>query len=142
MAMRGIRLRAAAAAAGIAAGLFGAVSVVPAATASAAARDGSCDPGEFCYYWGSNFYGAVSDFTASVGDYGTTQPSCYDFKGTAAGHGQCIKNNAESVWNRSGVTVTVFYNSWFGGVAQPIPPYSAVNLNGDLSDNNASHRFG
>ena len=138
--MRKIKL--AAAAAGIAAGLFGAAGVLPAATASAAGRDGVCDPGEFCYYWAYGQGGSVSDFTTSVSNYGTTQPSCYDFKGPGDGQGECIKNNAASVWNRSGVWVTVFFNSGYGGKSQAIPPYTAADLDGDLVLNNASHRFG
>jgi hypothetical protein len=53
------------------------VAVAPGA-ASAAARDGGCDSGEFCYYYNSNQAGSVSDFTDSLDDYGTTQPTCYD----------------------------------------------------------------
>lgn len=52
-----------------------------AAPASAAARDGVCDSGEFCYYYNSDNAGSISDFAGSVSDYATTQPSCYDFKG-------------------------------------------------------------
>ncbi|MFC5753151.1 hypothetical protein, partial [Actinomadura rugatobispora] len=53
--------------------------------ASAANRDGVCDSGEFCYYFNSDNQGSISDFTGSVADYGTTQPSCYDFKGAGNG---------------------------------------------------------
>jgi hypothetical protein len=110
--------------------------------AFAAARDGICDSGEFCYYFLTNEAGSLSDFTGSVANYGTTEPTCFDFKGPGAGQGQCIKNNAESVWNRSSRTVTVFFNSNFGGPPQPIAPGARINLNPTLSDNNASHRFG
>ena len=53
------------------------VAVAPGA-ASAAGRDGVCDSGEFCYYYNSNEAGSISDFTGSLADYGTTQPSCYE----------------------------------------------------------------
>ena len=43
--------------------------------------------------------GSISDFTASLDDYGATQPTCYEFKGAGAGKGVCVKNNAASVWN-------------------------------------------
>jgi len=132
--------------AGIAVALFGVVGVLPAAATSAqspaTARNGVCDPGEFCYYYLFGENGSVSDFTVSVGNYGTTEPTCFDFKGPGLGQGQCIKNNAESVWNRSSRTVTVFFNSNFGGPFQSIAPGARVNLNLTLSDNNASHRFG
>jgi murein DD-endopeptidase MepM/ murein hydrolase activator NlpD len=109
--------------------------------ASAAARDGVCDSGEFCYYYNSNNAGAISDFTTSVGNYGTDQPDCYDFKGTLAGHGQCIKNNAASVWNRSSQSVVVYFNSGYYGSQQTIPAGFKGNLNSTLYNNNASHQF-
>ena len=66
--------------------------------------------------------GSVSDFTGSIGDYGTTQPSCYDFKGAGAGKGKCIKNAAASVWNRSSQTVRVYFNSGHTGTYQDFAP--------------------
>jgi hypothetical protein len=112
-----------------------------ATSASAATRDGACNSGEFCYYYNSDEAGSVSDFGGSIADYGTTQPSCYDFKGAGAGQGQCIKNNAASVWNRSSQTVRVYYNSNYGGSYQDIPSGTKRNLNATLKNNNASHKF-
>ena len=70
-------------------------------SAQAAARDGICESGEFCLYYNSDHAGSVSDFTTSITDYGASQPECYEFKGAGAGKGQCVKNNAASVWNRT-----------------------------------------
>ncbi|WP_199230646.1 peptidase inhibitor family I36 protein [Promicromonospora sp. AC04] len=112
-----------------------------AAPASAAARDGVCDIGEFCYYYNSDNAGSISDFAGSVSDYATTQPSCYDFKGAGAGQGECIKNNAASVWNRTGETVRVYYNTGYGGEYQNIGPGYKGQLNEELYNNNASHQF-
>ncbi len=137
-----LRLRMAAAAVGVAAGLLGVASAIPASAAPAAARDGVCDPGEFCLYWGPGYTGSVSDFTTSVSNYGTTEPSCYDYKGPGYGQGECVKNNAMSAWNRTGSTVTVFFNSGFGGHGQPFGPGQAGDLDSTLSNNNASHRIG
>ncbi len=109
--------------------------------AYAASRDGVCNSGEFCYYYNSNEAGSISDFTGSIADYGTTQPSCYDFKGAGNGKGQCVKNNVASVWNRSGKTVRVYYNSNFGGAHQDFAPGAKGNLNATLKNNNASHQF-
>ncbi|MEV5827623.1 peptidase inhibitor family I36 protein [Spirillospora sp. NPDC052242] len=120
--------------------LGGAASVL-AAPASAAARNGVCETGEFCYYYNSNNQGSVSDFTGSVADYGTQQPSCYDFKGAGNGKGQCIKNNAASVWNRSTKTVRVHYNSNYGGAYQDFKAGAKGNLNATLKNQNASHQF-
>jgi len=120
---------------------LGVAMLAVATPASASERDGVCESGEFCYYYNSDNAGAISDFTGSLGDYGTTEPSCYDFKGTAAGHGQCIKNNAASVWNRSGKTVRVYFNSNFGGTFQSFAAGAKGNLNATLKNNNASHEF-
>lgn len=111
------------------------------APAFAASRDGHCNKGEFCYYYNSNEQGSVSDFTGSVSNYGTTQPTCYEFKGAGNGKGRCIKNDAASVWNRSGRTVRVYYNSFYKGAHQDIPPHTKRNLNPTLKNDNASHRF-
>ncbi|GAB2489466.1 hypothetical protein GCM10027063_33470 [Promicromonospora xylanilytica] len=121
-----------------------AVGLVAPGTAAQAAgtRDGVCDSGEFCYYYNSDQAGSVSDFDVSVSDYGTEQPSCYDFKGPGAGQGSCIKNDAASVWNRSGKAVRVYYNSGYGGTYQQVAAGGKANLNATLKNNNASHRFG
>ena len=112
-----------------------------ASPASAAGRDGTCDSGEFCYYYNSGEAGSVSDFTDSVDDYGTTQPTCYDFKGAGAGKGVCVKNNAASVWNRTSKTVRVYFNSNFAGASQDFAPGAKGNLNATLKNNNASHEL-
>ncbi|MFC4908857.1 peptidase inhibitor family I36 protein [Actinomadura gamaensis] len=123
-----------------AAALGGAV-VASASPAMAAGRNGVCDPGEFCYYFNSGEKGSVSDFTGSVADYGAKQPSCYDFKGAGNGRGVCVKNNAASVWNRSGSTVRVYYNSRYGGHYQDFGPGARGNLDSVLKNQNASHQF-
>jgi surface antigen len=110
--------------------------------AFAAARDGVCDSGEFCYYYNSGEAGSISDFTTSVDDYGTTEPSCYDFKGAGAGKGVCVKNNAASVWNRTSKTVTVYFNSFYAGASQSFAAGAKGNLNATLKNNNASHSIG
>ncbi|HEU5029476.1 MAG TPA: CHAP domain-containing protein [Spirillospora sp.] len=109
--------------------------------AYAAGRDGVCDSGEFCYYYNSNEAGSISDFTTSIGDYGTTQPSCYEFKGAGSGKGVCVKNNAASVWNRTKYTVRVYYNSNYGGAHQDFAAGAKGNLNATLKNNNASHQI-
>ena len=70
-----------------AAAALGGTVLAAASPASAATRNGVCETGEFCYYFNSNNKGSVSDFTKSVADYATKQPSCYDFKGAGAGKG-------------------------------------------------------
>lgn len=111
-------------------------------TAQAVARDGVCQSGEFCLYYNSDQLGSVSDFTGSVSDYGASQPECFDFKGAGAGQGLCVKNEAASVWNRTSGSVTVFYNSNYGGSSQSIASGIKANLISALKNQNASHRFG
>jgi peptidoglycan hydrolase-like amidase len=120
---------------------LGGTVLLPMTAASAAGRDGTCDSGEFCYYFNSDNQGSVSDFTGSVADYGTSQPSCYDFKGAGNGKGQCVKNAAASVWNRSTKTVRVHYNSNYGGSYQDFKAGAKGNLNSTLKNQNASHQF-
>ncbi len=117
-------------------------TLITAPAAQAVSRDGRCDSGEFCYYYNSDNQGSISDFTTSVGDYGTEQPSRYDFKGEGRGKGRCIKNDAASVWNRTGKSVRVHYNSNYGGTSQAFEPGAKRNLNKDLYNNNASHKIG
>ncbi|PRY45154.1 peptidase inhibitor family I36 protein [Umezawaea tangerina] len=109
--------------------------------ASAAVRDGNCQANEFCYYWYIDATESASDFTGTVQNYGTTQPTCYDFKGPGLGKGECIKNNAMSVWNRTSRTVRVYYNSYLEGSYQDIGAGYKGNLNSTLTNNNASHEF-
>jgi hypothetical protein len=121
--------------------VLGGTVLIAASPASAAGRDGVCDSGEFCYYFNSDNQGSISDFTGSVADYGTEQPSCYDFKGAGAGKGQCIKNQAASAWNRSSKTVRVYYNSNYGGTYQDFAAGAKGNLSAALKNQNASHQF-
>jgi murein DD-endopeptidase MepM/ murein hydrolase activator NlpD len=121
---------------------LGGAVLATASPASAASRDGVCDSGEFCYYYNSDNAGSISDFTGSISDYGTEQPSCYDFKGAGAGKGLCIKNEAASVWNRSTKTVRVYYNSDYSGSYQDFSAGAKGNLNSTLKNENASHEFG
>lgn len=118
------------------------MGLVMSAPAQAASRNGKCGSGEFCYNFNSNLKGSWSDFTSSVGDYGTTQPSCYDFKGSGAGKGKCIKNDAGGYWNRSSKPVTVYFNSGYKGKSYTLKPGSKGKLPSGVYNNNASHKFG
>ncbi|MFC5835875.1 SpoIID/LytB domain-containing protein [Nonomuraea insulae] len=126
---------------GLAAMALGGTVLATALPASAADRDGICQTGEFCYYFNSNNQGSVSDFTGSVADYSTTQPTCYDFKGPGAGKGECIKNSAASAWNNSTKTVRVYYNTGHTGTYQDFAPGAKANLSPTLKNQNASHQF-
>jgi hypothetical protein len=129
---------------GIIAAILGASIVAAPLPAQAAARDGVCESGEFCYYYNSNQQGSVSDFTSSLSNYGSASaPStCYVFKGAGNGQGLCIRNNAASVWNRTSGSVTVYYGTGYTGASQTIPSGGKVNLNSTLKNDNASHKFG
>ncbi|PZU33951.1 MAG: hypothetical protein DI576_05770 [Actinomyces sp.] len=104
-------------------------------------RDGVCEAGEVCFYYNSDQQGSVSDFSSSIENYGTSQPGCYDFKGPGAGQGECIKNNAASVENRTAAPVTVYFNSGHKGDTEVIPAGASVNLD-EFKNKNASHSIG
>jgi peptidase inhibitor family I36 len=112
------------------------------AATAATARDGNCEVGEFCLYWGPGRTGSVSDFNGSIPNYGDTQPTCYEFrKANLSGFQECVKNNATSAWNRTTAnTVTVYFNSGYGGRSDVFTPGQAKDLNNTWLEN-ASHRF-
>lgn len=141
--MRWIRSKRRALLALIAAAVMGAaLSLAGTAPAQAAtARNGVCESGEFCLYYNSDTQGSVSDFAGSISNYGTGS-SCYEFKGSGAGQGQCVKNNAASAWNRTGRYVTVFYNSGYSGPIDNFSPGASANLRPYLKNDNAGHRIG
>ena len=85
--------------------------------------------------------GSLSDFSSSVANYGDSRPSCYEFKGDGAGQGECIKNNAASVENRTAAPVTVYFNSGHKGDTEVIPAGASVNLD-EFKNKNASHSIG
>ena len=128
---------------GLLALVVGAGTIVGGTSADAAtARNGVCEPGEFCYFYNSNEHGSISDFSGSISNLGDSQPSCYEFRGKGSGKGLCVKNHAASVWNRSKKPVTVYYNSGYGGTSQTIAAGHRANLKAALKNNNAAHRFG
>jgi len=110
--------------------------------AQAADRDGKCQDGEFCYNFNSDLQGSWSDFTGSVGDYGTSQPGCYEFKGAGAGKGKCIKNEAGGYSNRSSKPVTVYFNSNHSGQSVTLKPGTKGKLPAGVYNENASHKIG
>lgn len=131
--------KAAVAAAAVGASFALALAAASPATA-ATARNGVCEPGEFCLYYLSDFQGSVSDFAGSIYNYGDSQPSCYEFKSAGAGQGLCVKNDARSAWNRTSRTVRVYFNSGYAGSSDPFAAGAYGNLV-NTYDNNASHQF-
>jgi GH25 family lysozyme M1 (1,4-beta-N-acetylmuramidase) len=109
-------------------------------TTTTPARNGVCEAGELCYYYNSYQAGSMSDHKASQADYGSTQPTCYEFKTSGNGQGLCVKNHAASVWNHTGHTVRVYFNTSYGGSYQSVVAGAKVNLNSTLKNENASHR--
>lgn len=107
---------------------------------AATARNGICEDGEFCLYYNSNQQGSVSDFGASVRNYGTGS-DCYHFLGPGAGRGKCVKNDAASVWNRRDAVVTVFYKSGWKGQIDSFTHGVKRNLTSTYNEN-AGHMLG
>jgi hypothetical protein len=82
----------------------------------------------------------LSDFATSIPDYGASQPTCYEFKGPGRGQGTCVKNNAVSAWNRTGVTVRLYTaTSCAGAQRWVIQPGQAINDLSPLANQNQSH---
>ena len=104
-------------------------------------RADGCALGQFCYFYSRDQKGALAAFFDSVSDYGETKPNCYQFWGTGAGRGACVRNNAASVWNRSFSTVRVFSEPGYKGNYQDIPVGAQYNLKTNLRNNEASHIF-
>ncbi|MFC4335422.1 peptidase inhibitor family I36 protein [Salininema proteolyticum] len=119
--------------------MVGLSAITPAQAATA--RNGICETGEFCLYYNSDQQGSVSDFKGSIPTYGTGS-TCYEYKGSGAGKGQCVKNNAASAKNLTGKYVTVFYKSNYAGTIDNFSPGSAANLRAYLKNDNAGHRVG
>lgn len=117
-----------------------ALTVGLAPSANAAARNGTCDSGEFCLYYNDSSTGSVVDMINSQRDYGTGS-GCITFIGGSQA-GTCAKNRAGSSWNRTGKPVYVFYNSDYGSTYDVIPNGAKVPLNSNVHKNNASHIIG
>jgi len=119
----------------------GIIPLAIAPEAQAAARDGACNSGEFCYYFNSSYGGSVSDFTGSVTNLGDNQPSCYDFKSAGNGKGVCTKNNAASVWNNTDYIVRIYTGPNYTGSYDEYKPRTSGNLSPGIKNKNASHQF-
>lgn len=114
------------------------IGLAPSATA--AARNGVCESGEFCLYYNDTSTGSLVDMINSQPDYGTGA-GCIAFEnGTQAG--KCVKNAAGSVWNRTSSPVFVFYSSDYGSTYDQIPAGAKVKLNANTYKDNASHIIG
>lgn len=120
---------------------LGASMLTSAPAATAAARNGVCESGEFCLYYNSDQQGSRVDLVNSQRDYGSGS-GCITFVSSGAGQGQCVKNNAASARNLTGRPVFVFYNSDFGGTYDEIPAGASANLNANVYNNNASQIVG
>lgn len=120
--------------------LSGTVIAAPSAQA-VSPRNGVCESGEVCLYYNSNHQGSLVDFTGSIRTYGTGS-SCIKYVSPGAGRGQCVKNNAASVWNRKSVPVTIFYKSNWSGSIDSFVAGKKANLLPALKNNNAGHMVG
>jgi len=126
--------------AALGAALLGSVIAAPPAQA-ATARNGVCEDGEVCLYFNSNHEGSLVDFSGSVKDYGAGA-DCVKFISPGSGRGQCVKNNAASVWNRKEVPVTIFFKSDWAGAIDSFIAGRKANLSAALKNENAGHVVG
>lgn len=120
--------------------LVGTAIAAPTARA-ATARNGVCESGEVCLYYNSNHQGSLVDFRGSIKNYGTGS-SCVKYISRGNGRGQCVKNNAASVWNRKSVPVAIFYKSNWSGAIDSFVGGRKANLRSALKNENAGHVVG
>jgi hypothetical protein len=73
--------------------LLGAAAVTALPPSSASAATGSCDPSEFCMWWGSDYTGGLYEWAGSDSNLGDDH---FENANTSA----IVSNNTESVWNR------------------------------------------
>lgn len=124
-----------------AAALAGAVVTTAPTAQAATSRNGVCESGEFCLYYNSGNGGSLVDLANSQSDYGTGS-GCVTFVSAGNGQGQCVKNNAASVWNREAAVATVFYRSGYSGAIDSVDPGVKADLRPELKNENAGHIVG
>lgn len=122
-----------------------ATGLAVAAPASANNVYGDCfSNGAVCLYYTSSYngYGASLVQGGDIPDYNGYTFSCGRYGCNGAGQG--VRNNAAAVDSDISATFTVFYGAWYdcSYACQVIGAYGSVNLDGTLSNNNASGKAG
>lgn len=104
---------------------------VTTAPASASARNGVCDHGEFCLFRDANFTGPVMDWAGSADD------DRYADDHYPSGH--YLDDTTSSVWNRSSCEVSIWQHRFFGDPGITLAAGAKKNTAGTpLGDNLAS----
>jgi hypothetical protein len=107
------------------------LSTVAPAPASANARNGVCDAGEFCLFRDPNFTGVVMDWPRGVDD------DRYADNSYPSGH--YLDDTTSSVWNRSNCAVSIWQHRFFGDPGITLAAGAKRNTAGTpLGDNLAS----
>ncbi|MEU3342077.1 hypothetical protein [Streptomyces sp. NPDC006668] len=111
---------------------------------SCAAGDGSTGRGgDGCLYYHPDQVGGYYGYPYNVNYQGKTFGSCN--KGSSAGDGQSVGNNAAWVQNwdtACTLYVWVYPLGTSNNIKQTIAPWTAGNLNSTLRNNNASQTWG
>lgn len=110
-----------------------------AAPAASAATLYGCPDLYLCFYFNSNFQGALANYAYSDGNLDN---EVFRWGGTN-GRGVQVKNNAASVINNAGWTATVYYNSGCNGsvASQSFGMYGGANFTATMKNNNASFKW-
>jgi hypothetical protein len=110
-----------------------------AAPAASAADLYGCPDFNLCFYFNSNFEGALANYPYSDGNLDN---EVFRWGGTN-GRGVQVKNNAASVINNEGWTATVYYNSGCNGsvASQSFGMYGGHNFTATMKNNNASFKW-
>lgn len=107
------------------------LATVAPAPASAAARNGVCDAGEFCLYRDRNFAGPIMDWPGGFDD------DRYADNRYPSGH--YLDDTTSSVWNRSNCQVSIWQHRFFGDPGITLAAGAKKNTAGTpLSDDKAS----
>ncbi|MFJ9522323.1 peptidase inhibitor family I36 protein [Kitasatospora sp. NPDC101801] len=110
---------------------LGAVLLVPILATTAQADASDCEENTFCFFYNSNEQGShtalrVRDVPDLAG---------YTFASPGNGQGQRLKNNAASAVSNVCMTVTVFYNSNYGGPRDAFNYRNSGNLVNTYNEN-------
>jgi peptidase inhibitor family I36 len=120
--------------------LLGLASALATSPGTASAATGTCDPGEFCMYYLTNFRGGLYEFSGSDSNLNNDH-----FENSQTN--QIVGNNTESVWNRgvsdpSGLNhVLVYSGPSFTGSAMCVTRGRKANLPANWQNNIESYRW-
>jgi hypothetical protein len=129
-----------AALAALVAALLGVAAFTAMSPATASAATGSCDPGEFCMWYLTNFGGGLYEFSGSDSSLANDH---FENANTSS----IVDNNTESVWNRGTsdpngyVHVVVYDGASYTGAGLCVVQGRKANLPASWQNRISSYRW-